>query len=404
LSTRTEIFKAVTGMTSMLADPETKTSMGVGFDAKNRRPTDPEAWKRAIGTKPVAARLALLPEGKPRWGRVGLSALAQIIIVGFVLLVPLLYPEHMLTSLKYDIVEIAAPVTMVPVAPPPPPPPKLREKVTPTPPPAPVIEPPKLNPKQQHIFAAPKVVQPKVQTVDVKAPEMTPVLEAAKIDTPTNQPKRPKEDVKMNNLGSGSAAPATVKAPVDKVQTGGFGDPTGLAGKGDPNKSNMVNRLGSPALPGGPGYGNGTGGDKGIKGTVASTGFGNGTANPPPSGGKRGSVQSTGFGDQSVAAEAPKKKAAPTEGATTQVDILEKPKPEYTAEGRNLRLEGDVVLDLVFLANGTVHVNGVVSGLGHGLDEAAERAAQQIKFKPAKRDGEPVDFPARVRIQFRMAY
>jgi len=391
-------------MTSMLADPVTKTSMGVGFDAKNRRPTDPEAWKRAIGTKPVAARLALLPEGKPRWGRLGLSALAQIIIVSFVLLMPLLYPEHMLTSLKYDIVEIAAPVTAIPVAPPPPPPPKLREKVTPTPPPAPVIEPPKLNPKQQHIFAAPKVVQPKVQTVDVKAPEMTPVLEAAKIDTPTNQPKRPKEDVKINNLNSGSAAPATVKAPVDKVQTGGFGDPTGLAGKGDPNKSNMVNRLGSPALPGGPGYGNGTGGDKGIKGTVASTGFGNGTANPPPSGGKRGSVQQTGFGDQSVAAEAPKKKAASTEGATTQVDILEKPKPEYTAEGRSLRLEGDVVLDLVFLANGTVHVNGVVSGLGHGLDEAAERAAQQIKFKPAKRDGEPVDFPARVRIQFRMAY
>src|SRR5277367_219689 len=374
-------------MTSMLADPETKTSMGVGFDAKNRRPTDPEAWKRAIGTKPVAARLALLPEGKPRWGRVGVSALAQIIIVSFVLLVPLLYPEHMLTSLKYDIVEIASPVTMVPVAPPPPPPPKIREKVTPkAPEPPAVVEPPKLNPKQQHIFEAPKVVQPKIQTVDVKAPEMAPVLEAAKIDTTSNQPKRPKEDVKMNNLNSGSAAAATVKAPVDKVQTGGFGDPTGLAGKGDPNKSNIVNRLGSPALPGGPGYGNGTGGDKGIKGNVASTGFGNGTANPPQGGGKRGTVQASGFGDQSAPAEAPKKVAASTEGATTQVDILEKPRPEYTAEGRSLRIEGDVVLDLIFLANGTVQVKDVASGLGHGLDESATRAAQQIKFKPAKRE------------------
>src|SRR5277367_5016963 len=391
-------------MTSMLADPGTKTTMGVGLDTtKARRTADPEAWKRAIGTKPVAARLALLPEGKPRWGRVGLSAGAQIIIVGFVLLMPLLYPEHMLTSLKYDIVEIAAPVTMVPVAPPPPPPPKLREKVTPTPPPAPVIEPPKLNPKQQHIFAAPKVVQPKVQTVDVKAPEMTPVLEAAKIDTPTNQPKRPKEDVKMNNLGSGSAAPATVKAPIDKVQTGGFGDPTGLAGKGDPNKSNIVNRLGSPALPGGPGYGNGTGGDKGIKGTVASTGFGNGTANPPPSGGKTGKVVSSGFGDQTVS-DAPKKKVAAGGPADTPVDIVEKPKPEYTAEGRSLKLEGDVVIDVVFLANGTMQVNHVVSGLGHGLDEDAVRAAQTIKFKPAKREGQPVDFPARVRIELRMAY
>ena len=46
----------------------------------------------------------------------------------------------------------------------------------------------------------------------------------------------------------------------------------------------------------------------------------------------------------------------------------------------------------------------MVSGLGHGLDEAAVRAAQQIKFKPAKRDNENVDFPARIRIQFRLAY
>ncbi|MGA2812706.1 MAG: energy transducer TonB [Candidatus Acidiferrum sp.] len=387
----------------MLADPVTKTTMGVGFDAKTRRPADPEAWKRAIGTKPVAARLALLPEGKPRWGRVGLSALAQIIIVGFVLLMPLLYPERMKTALNFDIIEIAQPITTIPVAPPPPPPPKIRQKVAPEPPKPVIEEPVKLNPKQQHIFVTPKAVQPKIQPVDAKAPDLAPVLEAAKIDAPTNQPKRPKEDVKLNNMNSGSAAPATVKAPVDKVQTGGFGDPDGLAGKGDPNKSNIVNRQGSPALPGGPGYGNGTAGANGIKGTVASTGFGNGTANPPQGGGKRGSIQQSGFGDQTVA-EAPKKKVAATEGATTPVDILEKPKPEYTAEGRSLRLEGDVVLDLVFLANGSVEVKGVVSGLGHGLDEAATRAAQQIKFKPARRDGQSVDFPARVRIQFRMAY
>jgi TonB family protein len=83
---------------------------------------------------------------------------------------------------------------------------------------------------------------------------------------------------------------------------------------------------------------------------------------------------------------------------------LDKPKPEYTAEGRSLKIEGDVVVDMVFLANGTVQINRIVSGLGHGLDEAAVRSAQQIKFKPAKRAGESVDFPARVRIEFRLAY
>ena len=60
-------------MTSMLADPVTKTTIGVGFNAAKTRSADSEAWKRAIGTRPVAARLALLPEGKSRWGRVGLS-------------------------------------------------------------------------------------------------------------------------------------------------------------------------------------------------------------------------------------------------------------------------------------------------------------------------------------------
>ena len=124
--------------------------------------------------------------------------------------------------------------------------------------------------------------------MEAKAPELAPVLEAAKIDTATNQPKRPREEVKINNLNSGSAAPATVVAPVNKVQTGGFGDPNGVPGNGDPNKSTNINRKGSPALPGGPGYGNGTGGDKGIRGTVASTGFGNGTANPPQGGGRKG--------------------------------------------------------------------------------------------------------------------
>src|SRR6201987_1168639 len=94
--------------------------------------------------------------------------------------------------------------------------------------------------------------------------------------------KRPRDDVKVGNLGSGSAAPATVNAPVDKVQTGGFGDPNGIAGKGDPNKATNVNRAGLPTLPGGPGYCKGTGGAQGIRGTVASTGFGNGIANPPP--------------------------------------------------------------------------------------------------------------------------
>ena len=389
-------------MTTMIAEPPSKTRLGVGFDAYRSHGQEHGAWKDAIGTKKVPARLEMLPEGESRWHHVGLSAAGQTILLLFFIALPIFFPERLQSAMNYMVVPLAMPVTEVPVARPPKPP-KVAKVTPPKPEP---VEQPKLNPKQPHIFTQQKVIRPVVHQMETKAPDLvaTTVFDA-KFNTDTNQPKRPKEDVKVNNLNSGNAAPATLKMPVNKVQTGGFGDPNGLPGKGDPNKTTNINRLGSPALPGGPGYGNGTGGDKGARGTVQSTGFGNGTAIPPQGGGgSRGSVQSTGFADQSVVTDAPKKKAATEDSGTTSVAILDKPRPEYTAEGRNLKLEGDVVLDVVFLANGSVQVNHVVSGLGHGLDESAARAAQQIKFKPAKRDGQPLDFPARVRIEFRLAY
>lgn len=396
-------------MTTMTVDRPRKTSLGVGFDAARGRAGATQAWKQNIGNRPVPARLALLPEGKPRWSRLWLSAGLQVSVVICLIMVPLLYPEGMKTAVHfYSTTMIAQPVTEVPVAPPPPPAPKPKvvqpkvEVKRPDP-----VEPVKLNPQQPHIFTslvAPKVVQPKVEKVETKLPEMKPTFEAPKIETKENGPKRPKEDVKLGNMGSGSGATPTIKAPVDQVQTGGFGDPNGIAGKGDPNHATNVNRKGSPALPGGEGYGNGTAGKNGIPGIVASTGFGNGTAIPPPAGGKKGTVAPTGFGAVDTSADPSKKKTVASGPADTTPNILDKPRPEYTAEGRSMRIEGDVVLDLVFLANGSIQINRVVNGLGHGLDESAVRAAQQIKFKPAKREGTPVDFPARVRIEFRLAY
>src|SRR5215813_7868501 len=384
-------------MNTIIEDTPSKTRLGVGFEARR---SGSDAWKNSIGTKKVPARLEMLPEGESRLGRVGVSAIAQILILGFFIALPIFFPERLNTIRNMAFIPLAMPVTEVPVAPPPRAPKIKKVEVKPE-----IVEPVKLNPKQPHIFIQQKVLQPKIEKVEAKAPELVAMNTfESKIVTETNQPKRPREEVKMNNLNSGSAAPATVNAPVNKVQTGGFGDPNGLPGKGDPNKTTNVARLGSLSLPGGEGYGNGTGGAKGIRGTVQSTGFGNGTATPPEGGSKRGAVQSTGFADQTAVAEAPKKKAASGDSGTSAVSILDKPRPEYTAEGRSLKIEGDVVLDLVFLANGSVQINRVVSGLGHGLDEAAQRAAQQIKFKPAKREGQPVDFPARVRIEFRLAY
>ena len=144
----------------------------------------------------------------------------------------------------------------------------------------------------------------------------------------------------------------------------------------------------------------------GQRGIIASTGFGNGVAIPPAGGGKKaGSVQTSGFSNSNdVVALTPKKKMDDSP-AVEPVVILAKPRPVYSAEAIKLNLEGEVLLEVVFPASGgEVQVNRVVKGLGHGLDEAAMKAAQQIKYKPALSNGHPVDFPAVVHIVFQIAY
>ena len=86
------------------------------------------------------------------------------------------------------------------------------------------------------------------------------------------------------------------------------------------------------------------------------------------------------------------------------MEIIYKPNPVYTDEARGLKLQGEVLLEVSFGANGTLHVNRVVRGLGHGLDEAAIAAANKMRFKPAMRGGQPVDSTAIVHVMFQMAY
>jgi TonB family protein len=85
------------------------------------------------------------------------------------------------------------------------------------------------------------------------------------------------------------------------------------------------------------------------------------------------------------------------------IEILSKPAPSYTEEARRLGIQGDVALSVVFQADGSIRVTGVVKSLGHGLDQEAVQVASQIRFKPAQHLGQPADFAATVRIQFRLA-
>ena len=109
-------------------------------------------------------------------------------------------------------------------------------------------------------------------------------------------------------------------------------------------------------------------------------------------------------GPEQVVHGGPKIQAADTGSATTPVEITFKPNPVYTDEARGLKLEGEVLLEVMFGSNGALHVNRVVRGLGHGLDEAAIAAANKMRFKPASRNGQPVDSTAVVHVVFQMAY
>ncbi len=214
----------------------------------------------------------------------------------------------------------------------------------------------------------------------------------------------PKQGVKTNVFSTGSSATPTIARAASQVQTGGFGDPNGIPAKPGQGKAVNIAALGSFDLPAGPGYGNGTGGAKGTPGVVASSGFGNGTANPVRSRATTGTVQAGGFGDADVAA-APTVRSRSAEPVVRAVpaEILSKPTPIYTQEARNLRIEGEVLLEVVLEASGSLHVVRVVRGLGHGLDDNAVRAAEQIHFKPATKDGQPTDSTVVLHIIFQLA-
>jgi TonB family protein len=368
---------------------------------------NPNAWKSMVGSKPVSARFELLPNTKPRMSALGTSLIIQIALAAFLVIVPLLFPQQMIPRAMYMVTDLAGPPLDIPAPPPPKPPAAAKVKVRPTPPPP--VEQPAPKPEVVKFFAPPKIQapKPKVRQVEADLPKVNDTFQPLKMDLATKEPARPRDPVKTGLMTGGSSAVPTIDKPLplDKVQTGGFGDPEGLPGPGNPNKHANIGQFGNPALPPGPGTGNGTGGATGVKGTVASTGFGNGIAIPPPTAKRPGSVQSTGFVNQNdQVIEAPKKKA--DDGpAVEPVVILAKPKPVYSAEALKMNIEGEVLLDVIFPASGgEVHVNRIVKGLGHGLDEAAVRAAEQIKYKPALSNGHPVDFPAVVHIVFQTAY
>jgi TonB family protein len=247
--------------------------------------------------------------------------------------------------------------------------------------------------------------RPKPKVDDVVAPEVK--VSTKKLDVvPTPVvPAIPKQIVRTNLFSTGSSAPQTIERPAEKVQTGGFGDPNGVPAKTTQTRAVNIAQAGGFDMPTGPGYGNGTGGSSGARGVVASTGFGSGVATANTRSTATSGVHQAGFGNADVAAP-PTVQSRPAEAAavrTIPAEILSKPTPVYTEEARTKRIEGEVLLEVVFEASGKLRVLRIVRGLGHGLDDSAVHAAEQIRFKPALRDGQPSDSTAVVHIIFQLA-
>lgn len=337
-------------------------------------------------------QLGLLPERKVNKRALaaayGVVALLLLIVIN----ISLLFPEKLQLT-TYHVVELI-------------PTPALRPEPEPIKPQAkaakllpavklPVFEQPKLVVPREVRREAPQPVEaPKVVVNEFKAPELKMTSGGA----------RP-QLVHTGDFGGSSQTP-TVNAAVEKVQTGGFGDPNGLKGTGKQGAKLYAAQAGGFDMPVGAGQGNGSGGANGIKGTVASADFGNGIATGGKGDGRSNGqgVATGGFGSEQVVHGGPKIAQADTGAATTPVEITFKPNPVYTDEARSLKLEGEVLLEMSFSANGSLHVNRVVRGLGHGLDEAAVSAANKIRFKPATRGGQPVDSTAIVHVVFQIAY
>ena len=332
----------------------------------------------------------LLPERKLNWRTLGTSFVVQSLLLLFLVEAGLLHPERLAIATQHltytPLVEkTAQPQRQAP---------RLRMRLLPAPPASARLRVPReveLRAPKAAVLVAPKVV--------FAAPKLAPAL----VGTGGAMPA-----IVHTGSFAGSSAKPTIVRPVERVQTGGFGDPNGVPAQGRRGQGKLVMaKMGAFDMPAGAGSGNGAGGSRGARGTVASAGFGDGVANSGNGDGRnsgRGDVHAGGFGDAAAQPSGLPQRAAVSAPAPTPVEILSKPKPVYTEEARRLGLQGEILVQVLFGGNGQAHALRVVRGLGHGLDEAAVNASNQIRFKPAQQNGRPVDSTAVVHVVFELAY
>jgi protein TonB len=276
------------------------------------------------------------------------------------------------------------PIKIKPVPPMPVPPPKIK-----LPPPPPMPVPPEAKPlptpQPKPVFtppAPPKAVTPPPAPVKVNLGVAT----AASVPNHDLHPSAVRLGEATNPLKS-LTGPA-----VSSVNLGNAGMP-GM------NKGNTGNGPRASAVNLGSGSPNGSmnGHDNAVS-PVRGVALGSG--NGPMSSKNYAAVKPVQLGTPPPAASE-RSSGASSISAATPPKITFKPEPVYTQEAKEHHVEGDAVVKVVFRANGSIDVIGLVRGLGYGLDEPALQSARGIRFHPAlNASAEPVDFPTNIIIHF----
>jgi TonB family protein len=345
---------------------------------------------------PGRTNFGLLPEPERSPG----SFITSSIINGLILAM-LLYvgatAKKIIEEHKYEMTELIIPAKQ-------PPPEKVK-----------LPEPPKIKPPDlpDVKFQAPLIHMPKPEP----KPEVKPIQMEAKVNLPDIQAKQQVVTLAPQPKAALTAAmpaqdnsrkPST--APVHLGQTFGVMPnpnatrPATIAAIGN-EYGNLHGVVGAPhGVPGSTGIGNGTkfGSNSGVVGKVASAGIPGATGTAGTGGGaySGGKVAPAAIPTVTKAVVVQQVVERP---ASTSLEVISKPPVQYTAEAKQLKIQGDVVLRITVTASGQVIVQGVVHGLGHGLDEEARRVAQQMRFRPATRNGQAVDTTTTITITFQLA-
>jgi TonB family protein len=348
-----------------------------------------------VNQYPIPSRLGLLPEPEGRSGSFITSTIINLMILAVALYVGMM-AKHIVEQHQYEQTELIFPTT---------PPPATKVAV---PPPPRLPKPPK---PPEVKLEAPKINLPRVEP----KPALKPIQMEARLNAPIMRAAKPAVILSPQPKAAlTAAAPAQVPQAHPSTAPVHFGQTFGVTPNPNATRPATVAAIGNPyggmngraeaprGVVGSTGIGNGTrsGSNSGIVGRVASAGIPGATGTAPSGayGGAR--VASTGIPTVTAPALSPRMTATPT---FTSLEVLSKPSAVYTTEARQLKVQGDVILRVTFMATGRVVVQGVVHGLGHGLDDEARRVAEQIRFRPATRNGQAVDLTTNITVTFQLA-